>query len=260
MDLGLAGRSCVVTGGSRGLGLAAARALVGEGADVAIVSRSSEHVTTAVAELGDAGPGRAIGIAADLTDRDAPRRILDEAAERLGPLHGAFVSHGGPPAGPAADLGDDDLRTALDLAAAAPIRFVRELVRRLDAGGAVVVLTSSSSVQPIGGLASSNVARPAVWGYVKTLAREIAPRDIRCNVLLPGRFATDRVATLDAARAEREGTTVEAVRAAHESTIPLRRLGDPDELGRVAAFLLSPAASYVTGAAWAVDGGIIQGL
>ena len=261
MDLGLSGRNLVVTGGSQGLGFATAKALVTEGASVAVVSRARDHVDAAVAALEDLGAaGRVTGIAVDLTDDDAPARILDAATERLGPLDGAFVSHGGPPAGPAADLDDDDLDTALDLAARAPIRFVRELVGRLDEGGAVVVLTSSSSVQPIPGLASSNVARPAVWGYCKTLATELGPRGIRCNVLLPGRFATGRVAALDEARAQREDTTVAEVRARHEAGVPLRRLGDPDELGRVAAFLLSPAASYVTGAAWAVDGGVIQGL
>lgn len=256
MDLGLTDRTYLVPGGTSGLGLAVARALVGEGANVVVGSRSQEHVDAAVADLGE----RAHGITVDVTDGDAPRRLIDAARERFGSLDGAFVSHGGPPAGPAGELDDEALVRSLELAAIGPIRLVRDIVAELDAGGSVAVLTSSSSVQPIPGLASSNVARPAVWGYVKTLADEVAPQGVRVNVVIPGRFATERVAELDRSQAERDGRSPDEVRAESEAGIPLRRLGDPAELGRVAAFLLSPAASYVTGVAWAVDGGSIRGL
>lgn len=256
MDLGLGGRHLIVTGGTSGLGRGVARVLVAEGATVTVVSRDPDHVDATVAELGD----RAHGVAADLTDDDAPRRILDAAQGHAGRIDGAFVSHGGPPPGPALGLDDESLRRGIEVAEVAPIRFVRELVGRLRAGGAVAVLTSSSSVQPIPGLASSNVARPAVWGYCKTLADEVGPDGIRVNVVLPGRYATDRVAELEEAMAGRQGLSTDEVRARAEAGIPLRRLGQPEELGRVAAFLLSPAASYVTGAAWAVDGGSIRAL
>lgn len=256
MDLGLNDRTYLVPGGTSGLGFAVARAIVDEGGNVVVGSRSQDRVDAAVADLGD----RAAGATVDITDADAPRRLIDVARERFGGLDGAFVSHGGPPAGLAQELDDDALERSLQLATIGPVRFVREVVAELDVGGAVVVLTSSSSVQPIPGLASSNVARPAVWGYVKTLADEVAPRGIRVNVVLPGRFATERVAELDQAAAERQGRTAQEVRVDTEAGIPLRRLGVPAELGRVAAFLLSPAASYVTGAAWAVDGGSIRAL
>ncbi|MFP5309054.1 MAG: SDR family oxidoreductase [Actinomycetes bacterium] len=254
MDLGLTDRHLVVTGGTAGLGLAVARVLVEEGARVTVASRDPARVEAAAAELG------AAGVVVDLTAPDASTRLLDAAEAANGPLHGGFVSHGGPPPGPATELDDARLDAALAGSVLAPVRVVRDLVARLDDGGAVAVLTSMTSVQPIAGLASSNVARPAVWGYVKALADEVAPRGVRVNVVLPGRFATERLAELEADVAEREGTTPAAVRAEAVARVPLRRLGDPAELGRVAAFLLSPAASYVTGSAWAVDGGAVRGL
>jgi 3-oxoacyl-[acyl-carrier protein] reductase len=222
-----------------------------------VSSRDPENVREAIERLGGE---RVAGLAADIADARTPARLIERAREAFGRLDGAFISHGGPPAGVASELDDDRLSRSLELATVGPIRLVRDIAAALDEGGAIAVLTSSSSVQPIPGLASSNVARPAVWGYAKTLATELAPRGIRINVVLPGRFATERVAQLDTERAEREGRSVEDVRVDAEAGIPLRRLGDPLELGRVAAFLLSPAASYVTGAAWAVDGGVIQGL
>lgn len=256
MDLGLTDRTFVVTGGTRGLGYAVAATLVAEGGNVVVASRSSRHVDEAVGSLGP----RAHGIDLDVTDVDAPARLAAAARERFGGFDGAFISHGGPPAGPASELDDERLRRSLELATVAPIRLVRELSTELDAGGSIAVLTSTSSLQPIPGLASSNVARPAVWAYVKSLADELAPRGVRLNVVIPGRFATERVAELDEAEAEASGRSVDAVRADAAAGIPLRRLGEPAELGRVAAFLLSDAASYVTGAAWRVDGGSVRGL
>lgn len=256
MDLGLTDRTFLVPGGTRGLGFAVAAALVAEGANVLVASRSSAHVDEAVATLGE----RASGHVSDITDPEAPATLIAAARDRFGRLDGAFVSHGGPPSGSASELDDDRLRGALELATIAPIRMVREVAAALDAGGSIAVLTSSSSLQPIPGLASSNVARPAVWAYVKSLADELAPRGIRCNVVIPGRFGTERVDELDADAAAASDRTVEEVRRAHEEAIPLRRLGRPEELGRVAAFLLSDAASYVTGSAWRVDGGTVRGL
>lgn len=256
MDLGLAGRHVVVTGASSGLGFATAEVLVAEGANVTIVARDEDRTTAAAADL----DGDVHTVVVDLTADDAPRRIVAEAVAGHGPIHGLFVSHGGPPPGPATGLDDDALERSLAVSLRAPIRVVREVAATMEPGGAIAVLTSSSSVQPIAGLASSNVTRPAVWGYCKTLADELGPRGIRVNVVLPGRYDTARLRELEDDQAAHSDATRAQVRADAEARVPLRRLGEPEELGRVAAFLLSPAASYVTGAAWAVDGGVIRGL
>lgn len=256
MDLGVAGRTYLVSGATSGLGYAVARVLVEEGANVVVGSRSSAKVDRTVESLGPA----AVGVALDIREPETPERMLQAATQRFGRVDGLFVSHGGPQPGPATELDDDLLRAALELATLGPIRLVRDVGAGLPAGGSIVVLTSTSSVQPYAGLATSNVARPAVWGYVKTLADELGPRGVRVNALLPGRFATERVVEYETDLAQRAGSTPEQVRAESEQAIPLRRLGDPVELARVATFLLSPAASYVTGAAWTVDGGVTRGL
>lgn len=256
MDLGLTDRHVVVTGASSGLGLATAEVLVAEGARVTIVARDEGRTLAAAARLGD----DVNAVVVDLTHEDAPQRVVAGATAGHGAVHGLFVSHGGPPSGSARGLGDDDLDRAVDVALRAPVRLVREVVEVMGEGGAVAVLTSTSSVQPIPGLASSNLMRPAVWGFCKTLADELGPAGIRVNVVLPGRYDTARLRQLEDDRAARSDATRAQIRADAAGRVPLRRLGEPEELGRVAAFLLSPAASYVTGAAWAVDGGALRAL
>lgn len=256
MDLDLTDRVFVATGSTSGLGRAVADALVAEGARVVVAARTAADVERVAAELGE----HAVGTVADLTDTGAPASLVAAAHDAFGRLDGAFVSHGGPPPSSALGLDEDALKRSLDVAAAGPIRLLQHLGTVLEAGASVVVLTSTSSLEPIGGIAGSNIARPAVWGYAKMLADEVGPRGVRVNVLVPGRFGTDRLQELFASRAAANDTTPDDERAAAEAGIPLRRIGEPAELGAVAAFLLSPAASYVTGSAIRVDGGAVRGL
>ena len=247
MDLGLAGSAFLVTGGTRGLGRAAAQVLRDEGADVVVSARTPGDVDVAARDLGG------VGVAADLADPTSASRLVAAAVDAFGRLDGALLSVGGPPGGATLELTDEQWTSAFDSVFLGVLRLVRALVPALPEGGGSVALVLSTSVKsPIAGLAASNGLRPGLGMLVKTLADELGPQGVRVNALLPGRIATDRLRELDG-----PDPGVAAERAA---AIPLRRYGEPAELGRVAAFLLSPAASYVTGALVPVDGGAMRAL
>ena len=251
MDLGLGGRGYLLTGASRGLGFATARALVDEGARVLISSRSADSLDAAVTSLGTA----ASGVPADLADPDAADRLVTEARERLGRVDGALISVGGPAPGTVLETAEDDWRSAVENVLLGPLRLVRALVPHLDDGAAIAFVLSTSVRQPIGHLAISNGLRPGLAMTAKALADELGPRGIRVVGLLPGTIATDRITEIEAASGD-----AAAMRARTEAGIPLRRVGRPEEFGRVAAFALSPAASYLTGTMIAVDGGVTRAL
>jgi 3-oxoacyl-[acyl-carrier protein] reductase len=251
MDLGLADRVYLVTGGSRGLGRAVATALVAEGARVVISARDEAAVRRAAAELGTG----AIGVPADNADPATPGRLVAAARSAFGRLDGALVSVGGPTAGPVAQVTDQEWAAAFDSVFLGAVRLVREVVAALGEGGSIALVLSTSVRSPIPGLAISNGLRPGLAMVAKTLADEVGPRGIRVNGLLPGRISTDRVAELDAMSGDPA-----SARADSEAAIPLRRYGEPAEFGRVATFLLSPAASFLTGMMLPVDGGALRSL
>jgi 3-oxoacyl-[acyl-carrier protein] reductase len=267
MDLGLDGRAYVLTGASRGLGLAAARCLVADGARVVISSRTKDNVDAAVEALnagantgagdraGDprAGDPRAVGLAADLADPETPARLMDAAASTFGRLDGALLSVGGPPPGTAAQVSDDQWRQAFESVFLGGVRAMRAVLARVDPGGAVGLVLSTSARTPMTGLGISNGLRPGLAGVVKDMADEYGPNGRRVFGLMPHRILTDRLHEIFAASGDPE-----TARTTAESAIPLCRIGDPMEFGRVAAFLLSPAASYLTGLCVPIDGGALR--
>jgi 3-oxoacyl-[acyl-carrier protein] reductase len=248
MDLGITDRVYLVTGGSRGLGLATAHALVSEGARVIIAARDEDRVNAAVTELG--GNQHAVA-----------ERLVAMAIAVYGRLDGALVGSGGPPPGSALKLTDDAWRAAFESTFLGVLRVVRatavalgsDPTQRSGTGGAIALILSSSARSPLPNLALSNGLRSGLGMLVKDLGDELGPVGVRINGLLPGSFATDRLLNLDATQGNPD-----RVRRHKESTIPLGRYGDPDELARVATYLLSPAASYITGTLVPVDGGMLR--
>lgn len=253
MNLELGGRVYLVTGGTRGLGRATAQALVAEGASVVVSSRDEQAVQKAAHELG--APEVAVGLAADNADPGAAERLTAAAVARFGRLDGALISVGGPPGGPVGAVSDADWRHAFESVFLGGVRIARAVAGALGDGGSIAFVLSTSVRTPLEGLAISNGLRPGLAMVAKTLADELGPRGVRVNGLLPGRISTDRAQELDAATGN-----AELARARNSERIPLRRYGTPEEFGAIAAFVLSPAASYLTGAMIAVDGGMTRAL
>jgi 3-oxoacyl-[acyl-carrier protein] reductase len=249
VNLELHGKLFVVCGASRGLGRAVAETLVAEGARVHVVARNPE-----IESFG----AEATGSAADLST-SAGVATVAAWARANGPIDGVLVNSGGPPAGRALELNEEQWQLAFSLLLLGPLRLLREFGGNLADPSSVLFVTSSSVRQPIPGLDTSNVLRPAVAALVKTLAIQLAPRT-RVNSLAPGRFDTDRVRDLDSGRASAAGISVAEQRERTSAAIPLGRYGEPLEFGRLAAFLLSPAASYVNGAAIQADGGLVTSI
>lgn len=256
MDLRLAGRVYIVSGASSGLGLASARELAGDGARLVLCARDEERLGAASGEVGQ--PDDVLPIAGDLASPSTADILVAAALARFARLDGAVISVGGPPAGSASAVADEVWRSSFDSVFLGPLRLARTV---LDAGegegageGRSITFVLSSTVRsPIARLGISNGLRPGLAMVAKALADEYGPAGARVNVLLPGRIDTDRVRSLDEATG-RAG----AARREFEATVPLRRYGRPEEFGRAAAFLASPAASYITGAALTVDGGLTR--
>ena len=255
MELHLENKAFVVGGASSGLGRAVAEQLVAEGARVLLVARNEDALQKAVQELGE----QAYPCPADVSQTSGVDKVAAVAVERLGSLDGVLINAGGPPFGPALELTDEQWLDAFRLLIGGPVRLLRTLVPQMNEGASVLFITSTSVREPIKDLDSSNVLRPGVAALVKCLAKELGPR-VRVNSMAPGRIDTDRSRSLDEARATEFGISTEEQRQNVSQGIPLGRYGEPEELGRAAAFLLSPAASYITGVSLQVDGGLVSAV
>ena len=255
MELSLNDKFFVVGGASSGLGKAVAEQLVAEGARVLLVARNEDSLRGVSQELGD----RAQPCAADVSQPSGVDKVASVALDRFGKLDGVLVNAGGPPFGPALELTDEQWLGAFGLLIGGPVRLLRTLVPQMNDGASILFVTSTSVREPIKDLDSSNVLRPGVAALVKCLATELGP-PIRVNSVAPGRIDTARSRSMDEARAAEFGVSPEEQRQNVSQGIPLGRYGEPAELGRAAAFLLSPAASYITGVSLQVDGGLVSAV
>lgn len=262
MELGLTGKVALVAGASKGLGYAVARALAGEGAIVSISSRDEKAIGEAAARIARETGAKILATPVDVRSAADIERWVSATAAKFGGVDALLTNSGGPPAGPAVSFDDKAWQDAADLLLFSAIRMVRLAVPLMQArgGGSILMSTSSSVKEPIQNLGLSTVLRASVSALAKTLALELAASKIRVNQIIPGRINTDRVRQLDEINAKKQSISAEQAKSKAEAAIPMGRYGEIEEFGRVGAFLLSDAASYVTGATVQVDGGQIRSV
>lgn len=262
MDLNLKGKVALIAGASKGLGYAVAHAMAREGASVSIASRDQKAIADAAARIQRETGSPVMSTAVDVRSGDAIQRWVSATADRFGGVDALLTNSGGPPAGATLSFDDAAWQEAAELLLFSTLRMVRAAVPAMQTrgGGAILMSTSSSVKEPVQNLGLSTVLRASVSALAKTLALELAPEKIRVNQIIPGRIDTDRVRHLDEVNATKSGISPEQAKARAIAAIPMGRYGEIEEFGRVGAFLLSDAASYVTGATVQVDGGLIRSV
>jgi 3-oxoacyl-[acyl-carrier protein] reductase len=262
VDLGLAGRVALVGGSSAGLGLAVATRLAAEGARVAVNGRDAGKAERAAAAIRSAGGGEAAAFAADVSDPQQAQALVRAVAGRFGRLDILVCNAGGPPPTTFAEAPTDAWQRALDLSLMSTVHLCRAAVPLMmeRRWGRIVCMTSFAARQPLPNLILSTTARAGVLGFAKCLSDEVAAHGILVTTVCPGWFRTDRVTQLAAERAARQGTTPEAILSGQVASVPVGRMGEPEELASAIAFLASERASYITGAVLAVDGGYIRSI
>lgn len=263
MDLGLAGKVVLVAASSKGLGRACALRFAQEGASVVVSARSADELTETAETIRSDTDARVLEVPADMSKPDDIEHLVDRTVEEFGGLDIVVANAGGPPPGGVHDFEDQAYVDAINTNTLGSIRLIRAAIPHLEArgGGSVITITSGGVKQPIDNLLLSNTARPGVVGFVKSIATELGPKNIRVNNVGPGMTNTDRIQETTRRaieRAEQEGRTAEDAMRDLAAPIPLNRIGDPEEFANVVVFLASPAASYVTGTTVVVDGGRAQ--
>jgi len=261
MDLNLKDKRALVTGASRGLGYAVARGLAHEGCRVAINSRDETKIAASAQKITAETDTQVIGLAGDVAAPDVPEKIIAEAVHAFGGLDILVTNAGGPPAGTFESFDETTWQKAIELSFMSHVRLISAALPHLrqSQAASVLTVTSYSVKQPIPNLVLSNSIRAATVGLTKSLALELGNQGIRFNSILPGWTETERVVELMAFRAKQNGTTVEEEIAKQAKDSPLGRMGKPEELANAAVFLVSLAASYITGVMLTVDGGMYKG-
>jgi len=260
MDLGLNGKIALVAASSKGLGFGVAKALAADGAKVSLCSRSEDAIITAAKTLADDYGADTLATACDVLNPDDIQAWVDKTVAKWGKIDCLLVNAGGPPAKMFKELTDEDWQAAFELTLMSSVRMIRAAIPHMTDGGSILTVTSSSIKEPIPRLGLSTIMRSGVMGLVKTLADELAEDGIRVNNLIPGRIDTDRVAQLDTNTSNKLGISLEEVKKRSIAKIPLGRYGNIDDFGAAGAFLLSPAASYISGATLRVDGGAMRSI
>lgn len=260
MNIQVEGKVFLVAAASRGLGYGIARELALNGAVVCIASRTKTEIEDAAAKLRKETGATILASVFDAADADSIKNWISEVETAFERIDGLVVNAGGPPSGNFDDFTDEQWQSAFNLTLMSAVRLIRGVLpsMRNGGGGSILTITSMSVKEPIQRLLLSNVFRSGVTSLVKSLSNELAKDQIRVNNLMPGRINTDRVKSLDNGIAEKSGVSADEIKKGFEDTIPLGRYGNIDEFGKAGAFLLSPAASYITGVSLAVDGGIMK--
>ena len=260
MQLNLKGKIAMVAASSKGLGFGIAQELAREGAKLSIGSRSKDGIESAAKKLREETQAEVLSTILDASNKLSIEDWTKRTTDHFGGVDLLVVNAGGPPPGKFMEFTDENWQAAFDMNLMSAVRMIREVIPLMESrgGGSILTVTSSSVKEPIDVLILSNVMRSGVTSLVKSLSLQLATKNIRVNNLMPGRIDTDRVRSIDENQAKAAGISVEERKAQSRAMIPLQRYGTIEDFGKMGAFLLSEAASYVTGSSIAVDGGSIK--
>lgn len=262
MDLGIKGKTALVVAASKGMGKASAMGLAAEGARVVMCARGEAALKEAAGEVKQKTGAEVVALAADASRAADISRVVAEANRAFGGVDILVANVGGPPPGPFEQMTDDQWKAAFEQVHLSTVRFIREVLPHMKQArwGRILAIQSSSVKQPVEGLVLSNGIRPGIAGLFKTLAGDLAPHGITVNLVLPGRIMTDRFKEHQTDRAKRSGITFDKQVELSSADIPMGRIGTPEEFAAMVVFLASARASYVTGTAVQVDGGLIRSV